>query len=88
VHGAGFRGKRRSDRINRIYRIGFGRRRYTAKGTRYRVHGARYKVHGIEEIEEAVDVALDAQLTAVPGRGRVPGPQVLHLEPVFDVDGD
>jgi hypothetical protein len=45
-------------------------------------------VHGIEEVVEAVDVALDAQLPAVPGRDRVPRPQVLHLEPVFDIDGE
>jgi hypothetical protein len=76
AQGARFRDKRRSDRINRIYRIGFGKRWC-------RVQGAR-----IEQVEEAVDVALDAQLAVVPDLGRVPRPQVLHLEPVFDIDGD
>ena len=42
----------------------------------------------VEQVEQCVHVRLDAQLAAVPGRWRVPRPQVLHLEPVFDVDGD
>jgi len=35
-----------------------------------------------------VDIGLDAQLAAVPGGKGHPRPQVLDLEPVFDVDGE
>ena len=43
---------------------------------------------GIEEVEESVNVALDAQLPAAPLGDRVPRPQVLHLEPVFNVKAE
>jgi hypothetical protein len=46
------------------------------------------RLYGVEKIEQAVDIPLHAQLAVVPLRRRVPRPQVLHLEPVFDVDGD
>jgi len=35
-----------------------------------------------------VDIGFHAQLAAVPGGKGHPRPQVLDLEPVFDVDGE
>jgi hypothetical protein len=42
----------------------------------------------IEEIEKFVDVGFHTQLSAVPGGKGNPRPQVLDLEPIFDVDGE
>ena len=50
--------------------------------------GVRFRFGIIEEVEELMDVGFHAQLPAVPGGKGNPRPQVLDLEPVFDVDGE
>lgn len=42
----------------------------------------------IQQVEEAVHVPFDPQLTLMPGVFRDPGFEVFNLKPVFDIDGE
>jgi hypothetical protein len=42
---------------------------------------------GIKKIEQAMDVAFDAEFALVPCFEGYPGFEIFYLEPIFDIDG-
>jgi hypothetical protein len=47
----------------------------------------RLQFDRIEEIKKALSVLFNAELLLIPGFEGYPGPEVFHLEPVFNING-